>query len=334
MAGTRAARSRRSGILRAGDPGGARASCAAPMRTASTGSSRSAPAGCRSSGPRERPAPARQRRRRLRLDRTRRPRPARPRRRRRPGRCPRPSTSRPSACAAPSTPTAAASSSPGPPRLRSARPAARAIGPTTDGAASSHSRATRGTPTSQTKLGSPSLPSVSPARRQRSRSSSARAATGRSVATPPSAPSRSAAAPSPASFSPRALWAAQTSAVPPFAATSAAASRIAVRPSRRDDGQLECHDVAREAGQLGESLDAPALVVRRRGGGKDQDIRRCAGGSEQWQRRLRGERDRVLVASRDGAPLERRSPAAATTRRGRTRRCSGCRKRRSSGRLV
>src|SRR4051812_36635728 len=63
-------------------------------------------------------------------------------------------------------------------------------------------------------------------------------------------------------------------------------------------GQLERQDVAHEPGQLGEGLDAAALVVGRRGGGKDQHVRRCAGGDEQWQRGLGGERHRVLVSSR------------------------------------
>ena len=66
--------------------------------------------------------------------------------------------------------------------------AARAIGPTTDGASSAHSRATRGTPTSQTKLGSPSrrisLAGEAPAVAQLFGAGRP----GRSVATPASAP--------------------------------------------------------------------------------------------------------------------------------------------------
>ena len=251
---------------------------------------------------------------RRRAARTRPPRRARRRRRRRPARRPRPSRSRAErvrgAEHADSGRELVAGAAEG--ALGAGR-RSRAIGPTTDGGRRAPTRArpaARRRP--RRSSGRPRCRSALARRAASGRAAPRRGPpAGRSVATPPPAPSRSAAAPSPASFSPRAWWAAQTSA------------GAAVRRDERGREPERREAVAEGRRQLEAPRRRPRGRSARRGPGRCRPRRTAArssrgsgrpGGAsarcEQRQRGLRGERDRVLVASRDGAALE---PVAGST---------------------
>ena len=191
------------------------------------------------------------------------PRPARPRPPRRPEADRAPSRRRPSGCAAPITPAVAARSSPGPPRARSARPATRATGPTSEGASSPHSRGDprqAGAPDeARVALGARGLAGEAPAVAELLRPGRA-GPEGRNAAVRGEQERHGAVARVP--LAARAVGGADED------------GRTLGRGERRREadggeavtqrrGQLERHDVPGETGQLGERLHAAALVVGR-----------------------------------------------------------------------